>query len=786
VKPILILFSLAFFFFYVPFQARSQTDILGGDISGSWTSAGSPYRIFGDLKIPNDSSLIIDAGVKIEFQDHYTINVQGNLQANGSVTDSIYFSINDTTGFSDPNITAGGWNGVRIIDTIEDNDSSIFEYCVFQYGKAVAPFWYVNAGGAICIINFSKVRISHCLFNHNSAGGSEVPAGGAIHMAWSDIKLTDNIFTYNRADAGGAIQMHESDPVFNRNFFANNYAKDGGGISVGTMSNPTFYNDTIMNNVASQLGGGIMCWDKSEIIFDEVIIEGNEASWGGGLGMSSVKVYVNDCKVLNNTAENLGGGIASDFSNVSINNSEIISNSASMSGGIHAWYDTLDIDDCEISQNIADYGGGIHADFSQLELMNSLFSENQAINGGGIHIWNSDLNITQCEFTGNNVTYEGGAMDLNLGDTLVFDRPYLINIKQSQLIENNADFRSGGMKIEQTDTLISYADIHIDQCIFDKNHAERIAALRIVGMFQNFRVSNSRFTGNLTDLWNGGTSFSLGCNGKVTNCLFTDNHAAGGSPGASGVSNGALVHYINCTFVNNTAASVGALSAHRDGIASITNCIFWNNSPRQIWVKGLREDAFSEMYVNYCNIQFGIDSVETDTLAALYWGEGNIDSDPLFLDPDNGDFQLMDDSPCIDAGIDSVEVKGQWLIAPDSDIEGLPRPQAGATRQDLGVYENQDVLALKNESQEDRFLIRTYPNPASEQLHFEIALKQPAWINIRIYDFLGTEITELAGRNMGRGRHQISWNTEEIGSGLYICRINVSNEIISRKILIIR
>jgi uncharacterized protein (TIGR02145 family) len=31
-------------------------------------------------------------------------------------------------------------------------------------------------------------------------------------------------------------------------------------------------------------------------------------------------------------------------------------------------------------------------------------------------------------------------------------------------------------------------------------------------------------------------------------------------------------------------------------------------------------------------------------------GEGNIDADPLFVSPDNGDFHLQSDSPCIDAG----------------------------------------------------------------------------------------------------------------------------------------
>ena len=30
-------------------------------------------------------------------------------------------------------------------------------------------------------------------------------------------------------------------------------------------------------------------------------------------------------------------------------------------------------------------------------------------------------------------------------------------------------------------------------------------------------------------------------------------------------------------------------------------------------------------------------------------GSGNIDADPMFLDPDNGDYQLLPGSPCIDA-----------------------------------------------------------------------------------------------------------------------------------------
>lgn len=50
-------------------------------------------------------------------------------------------------------------------------------------------------------------------------------------------------------------------------------------------------------------------------------------------------------------------------------------------------------------------------------------------------------------------------------------------------------------------------------------------------------------------------------------------------------------------------------------------------------------------------------------------GAGIIDSDPLFVAPDNGDFNLQEGSPCIDAGTN--------LGAPPTDFEGAPRPMDG-------------------------------------------------------------------------------------------------------------
>jgi hypothetical protein len=74
-------------------------------------------------------------------------------------------------------------------------------------------------------------------------------------------------------------------------------------------------------------------------------------------------------------------------------------------------------------------------------------------------------------------------------------------------------------------------------------------------------------------------------------------------------------------------------------------------------------------------------------LSGGYPGPGNIDADPLFIDPANGDFRLQPNSPCIDAGT---------VVETQTDLEGNPRPvdvvgrgAEGAGAFDMGAYEFQ-------------------------------------------------------------------------------------------------
>jgi hypothetical protein len=65
---------------------------------------------------------------------------------------------------------------------------------------------------------------------------------------------------------------------------------------------------------------------------------------------------------------------------------------------------------------------------------------------------------------------------------------------------------------------------------------------------------------------------------------------------------------------------------------TVTNCILWGDFGGEI------SNFYSTATVTYCDVQGG------------YPGEGNINADPMFTNPDAGDFTLQYNSPCIDAG----------------------------------------------------------------------------------------------------------------------------------------
>ena len=78
-----------------------------------------------------------------------------------------------------------------------------------------------------------------------------------------------------------------------------------------------------------------------------------------------------------------------------------------------------------------------------------------------------------------------------------------------------------------------------------------------------------------------------------------------------------------------------------------------------------------------------------------------------------------------------------------------------------------------------------YPNPVNSNSRIEFQLPFASDVNIKLYDIYGKEAGTIFNSNMDAGNHNIQLKSlKELKGGIYIVRMIVGEEIISKKILV--
>jgi PKD repeat protein/transposase len=74
----------------------------------------------------------------------------------------------------------------------------------------------------------------------------------------------------------------------------------------------------------------------------------------------------------------------------------------------------------------------------------------------------------------------------------------------------------------------------------------------------------------------------------------------------------------------------------------------WNDTPEEIYFYDYWDP--NSITISYSDIQGGETGIVTNNNGTVNWLSGNIDTNPLFVNPSIGDYHLQSTSPCIDAG----------------------------------------------------------------------------------------------------------------------------------------
>jgi parallel beta-helix repeat protein len=423
----------------------------------------------------------------------------------------------------------------------------------------------------------------------------------------------------------------------------------------------------------------------------------------------------------------------------------------------------------------------VHLDNSSITIINSVFEDNEAPTGsdggGAIEILNgSDAMIENNMLVNNYSTAYGGAIYIDNSSPVINGNTITDNIAGYY---GNAG--GGGIAVfGNSSPEITYNNISSNSVNPSGGFSVRRGyggGIYYAGADDGF-IANNTISNNIVD-WEpqtetyGGGIYIYGADLQVENNVIDHNQAQSNDGG------GIFMYYSNSVFINNTiayniAGDFGAAVYSEYSSPTFINSILYFNQDstgNEIWAEN------SNVTVRYSDIQGG------------WQGQGNIDDDPMFRDPENGDFHLMSrrcgdnyNSPAIDAGDPSIA--DEYLRCD----RGL-----GTELSDMGAYGGQGTPSTDVLDQVDHQLVprsfsapQNYPNPFNAQTLIQFDLSNDAHVNIEIFDTLGRKIMTLVDSRRSAGSHEVVWDAADQATGVYFYRITVDGSSETRKMSLLK
>jgi hypothetical protein len=496
--------------------------------------------------------------------------------------------------------------------------------------------------------------------------------------------------------------------------------------------------------------------------------------------ISSPQISIVDCQagttrvenfIIKHGSSNNGGGIYSSGSIVEIDSVDFSYNSSSNNGAaINSIESTVKVQNSTFSLNTSDnIGGAIYVDpLTTCEIYNSSFDNNEALWGGAIAtVGGGKLLVEGCNISfntasGNNPNPNENYPTFGGGGGIYQEWSDSLEIYDSEITNNTAATGAGGgIAVYLSDDVTINNIVLSDNSSSGPNYPSGGGGAAFYRA-DNVLFENSTIANNVSNHNSGGGIFLGSESGQASivvhatfNGLTLVNNSA--LSGGAIFCWSAILNLYHSTLAQNEASNIewsgGGLASHYVSRPNIISSLFYNNIPNSI------KNGYPQtpVLVSYSLVQ------------EQWAGSGNLTNvDPLFCDPDSGDYSLAENSPCVDTGQDGSNM-GAFGIGCDAIILNISDELVPVT---YTLHQN-------------------YPNPFNPVTTLRYDLPENDMINITIYDMLGRQVKTLVNQTQDAGYRSVIWDAtndygKPVSAGLYLYQIQAGEYISTKKMVLLK